>query len=163
MKDEATKCRFITAANQNQILVTAMKLNHIYLIELDSEFTRILGPFSKPEDKDRPENSFSIDQPSGIVVDKKSGYIFISSRGNKRIEILNKNFVYEASYENDSKFDPVGLVLKDGILHVANNGYRNILTLRFKHWRVERKSDLCFWVYHRYIFVFWLYTPHQTP
>jgi len=134
LKDEVTKCRFIAVTNYNQILVTAMKLNHIYLVNLDSEVTRILGPFTKPEDKDKPENSFGIVQPSGIVVDKKSGYVFISSRGNKRIEILNKNFVYEASHERKAgKFDPVGLAVINDTLYVANNCYRNILTFRFKH------------------------------
>lgn len=138
LKDEVTKCRFIAVTNYNQILVTAMKLNHIYLVNLDSEVTRILGPFTKPEDKDKPENSFGIVQPSGIVVDKKSGYVFISSRGNKRIEILNKNFVYEASHERKAgKFDPVGLAVINDTLYVANNCYRNILTFRFKHWRVK--------------------------
>lgn len=124
-----------------------MKLNHIYLINLDSEVTRILGPFTKPEDKDKPENSFGIIQPSGIIVDKKSGYVFISSRGNKRIEILNKNFVYEASHERKTaaKFDPVGLAISNDTLYVANNSYRNILTFRFKHWRVnDEREDYSF-------------------
>lgn len=141
-----------------------MKLNHIYLINLDSEVTRILGPFTKPEDKDKPENSFGIIQPSGIIVDKKSGYVFISSRGNKRIEILNKNFVYEASHERKTaaKFDPVGLAISNDTLYVANNSYRNILTFRFKHWRVKDKRETIHLGSSIYFRVLALYTSTNT-
>ena len=133
LKDEVTKCRFIGVTNYNQILVTAMKLNQVYLVDLHSETTRILGPFTKPEDRDKPELNFGIIKPSGIVVDKKSGYIFISSRGNRRIEILNKNFAFETSFSAGDKFDPVGLAIKDDVLYVANNHYKKMLSFDFKH------------------------------
>ena len=56
MDDKRTRCRFVTALpNHEEVLVTSMRMNKIYVINLNTDTTQTLGPFREPNEADRLE------------------------------------------------------------------------------------------------------------
>ena len=56
MDDKATRCRFVSSLpNHEEVLVTSMSMNKIYIINLTTDTTQTLGPFREPNEADRLE------------------------------------------------------------------------------------------------------------
>ena len=56
MDDKATLCRFVTSLpNHNDVIVTSMSMNKIFIINLITDTTGTLGPFREPNEADRRE------------------------------------------------------------------------------------------------------------
>ena len=154
MDDKTTRCRFVTALpNHEEVLVTSMRMNKIYIINLNTDTTQTLGPFRKPDEADplagliltfnqlKPPSTleifknyfpgrFDITEPSGIVVDPVTGMIFVSSCKKKSIEVLAPNFTFLGTLIQSEKLGPLGLVIKDRHLFIANCEEKSIMRIQ---------------------------------
>ena len=73
---------------------------------------------------------FDIPEPSGIVVDPVTGMIFVSNCKRKSIEVLAPNFTFLGTLIQSEKLGPLGLLIKENNLFVANCEEKSILRIQ---------------------------------
>ena len=120
LKDEQTKCRFLTVSHdEKKVYVSSLLLNKIFSIDLNSEEVKTF--------------SHKLKEPAGIAIDAKNGTIFVACRGSKTVEIFNSDMCYLGHFLNYQVKVPVGLCIHDENIYLATNEPSAIMKVPIKY------------------------------
>ena len=108
LKDEQTKCRFLTVSpDEKKVYVTSLMLNKIFSINLLSEEVKTFG--------------HKLKEPAGIAIDPENGTIFVACRGSKTVEMFNSDMCYLGQFLHYQVKVPIGLCVHDENIYVSTN------------------------------------------
>ena len=120
LKDEQTKCRFLTVSpDEKKVYVTSLMLNKIFSIDLFSEEVKTFN--------------HKLKEPAGIAIDPKNGTIFVACRGSKTVEIFNSDMCYLGQFLHYQVKVPIGLCVHDENIYVSTNENSAIMKVPIKY------------------------------
>lgn len=120
LNDELTKCRFLTVTpDEKRVYVTSLVMDTIFSVDLVTE--------------DVMTFNHGLKEPAGIAIDPKSGYIFVSSRGDRSVTMFNSDLGHLGTFWHHETKVPIGLCVHDENLYVANNEQFTIMKVPIKY------------------------------